>query len=358
MARKRARLDGLDRLEMPVSWQEVDERSRGGVMSFEAEPGRSRRTRVVAAITAFAVFVPIVVFAWFALRDADAPSVAAPGRRRSSSRPGMRAARFPRRSSRARWSSADGCLFSSFGEGESLILWEDGLSYADGAVLDADGNVAARVGEAFEAGGGYSSSSERAFAEDLIGEPIPERCIPSIDADGIVRVVRRAGRGGTRRADGVRRRDHRHLAAARRRRLDAGDDRGHGERVRGHGPDPDLRRDQQPDRRHVHDRDVRLGLRGHVLDPGRSSRSPRSSRVRSWCSRRAPRRGSRRTRSGSPSRSCPARPSRRRGRSRDSGPTRPDSRSARTSSRRRSVPSTARGATSCSCGTRSGPARR
>jgi hypothetical protein len=79
----------------------------------------------------------------------------------------------------------EGCLFAASGDSASLILWERGLAYRGGTVVDG-GRVLAEVGEPFEGAGGYYSRSDLGFVEELIGEPVPERCLPATEADGFV----------------------------------------------------------------------------------------------------------------------------------------------------------------------------
>lgn len=67
-----------------------------------------------------------------------------------------------------------GCLFLRLDEGDALALWEQGYSYAYGAVRDETGEVVAQVGDPVQGGGGYYS--ELAYVEDLVGQPIPRRC--------------------------------------------------------------------------------------------------------------------------------------------------------------------------------------
>ncbi|HYG72558.1 MAG TPA: hypothetical protein VEC15_09805, partial [Actinomycetota bacterium] len=69
MGRKRARLEALDGIEMRVTWQDVERNEREGVTTFETFDRPPARARLLAAVTAFAVFIPIAVFGWFALRD-------------------------------------------------------------------------------------------------------------------------------------------------------------------------------------------------------------------------------------------------------------------------------------------------
>lgn len=316
MGRKRARLDALDRMQMQVSWQDVERHERDGVTTFETYDRPPTRTRLIAAATAFAVFIPIAVFGWFALRDSggsvvgvdDAPiaivtlsedgpegdfpsamltfggqtqlgqfgsggwqgavfetnapeltnflripegaelvvegsasDVAAElgdpgafpfrplmlgildmssGRATLGVPPGRYALTveatwpegampfyfgieivaagepdvfFPTWEMDARPEALvsgtlverDGCLFAASGDSASLILWERGLAYRGGTVVDG-GRVLAQVGEPFAGAGGYYSRSDLGFVEELIGEPVPERCLPATDADGFV----------------------------------------------------------------------------------------------------------------------------------------------------------------------------
>ena len=71
----------------------------------------------------------------------------------------------------------DRCLFVD----RTLVVWEAGLGFEDGALLDREGAPIARVGDLIYGGGGYWG--QRGHFEDLAGEPIPERCVPSGDGD-------------------------------------------------------------------------------------------------------------------------------------------------------------------------------
>ncbi len=64
--------------------------------------------------------------------------------------------------------------------GAALLLWEDEYSYRDGAVVDASGRAVVRVGDPIIGGGGFLSS-DRPNAESLIGQRIPQRCVPPGD---------------------------------------------------------------------------------------------------------------------------------------------------------------------------------
>lgn len=318
MERKRVRLDALDRVEMPVSWRDVEFRRpdpSGPIVDRSDRP--SPRARLVAAVIAFAVFVPVAVFGWMAWRspsetsvgigeaptavltlsetgpDGDFPSATLSfdgqtqqGQIGSGSWKGAifdvstpeltgfvripegtelivegtagsvqgelgqaepypfeRLARLDLSSGRAVLDAApgryaltidatwpdgelpfsfgieivsraedeiffptwetdalpqalvtttlierDGCLFAYAAESEALILWERGLSYADGAVTDAGGAVVARVDEAFHGAGGWYARSARTSVEDLVGEPVPDRCVPEHADDAFVLV--------------------------------------------------------------------------------------------------------------------------------------------------------------------------
>ena len=70
----------------------------------------------------------------------------------------------------------DRCLFLKGPGSEQLALWEDVYSYVKGALYDSSGTLLARVGEAVHGGGG--GYSDRGYAEELVGQPIPNRCLP------------------------------------------------------------------------------------------------------------------------------------------------------------------------------------
>jgi hypothetical protein len=70
----------------------------------------------------------------------------------------------------------DGCLFLRSGGTEALALWEDGYGFEEGSLIDSSGEPVAGIGATIHGGGGYGS--DRAWAEGLVGEPIPDRCIP------------------------------------------------------------------------------------------------------------------------------------------------------------------------------------
>jgi hypothetical protein len=58
----------------------------------------------------------------------------------------------------------------------ALALWEDGYGFEEGSLIDSSGEPVAGVGATIHGGGGYGS--DRAWAEGLVGEPIPDRCSP------------------------------------------------------------------------------------------------------------------------------------------------------------------------------------
>ncbi|MCI0632835.1 MAG: hypothetical protein L0206_02805 [Actinobacteria bacterium] len=70
----------------------------------------------------------------------------------------------------------EGCLFLRSGETVALALWEDGYGFEEGSLIDSSGEPVAHVGEAIHGGGGHGS--DRTWAEGIVGEPIPDRCIP------------------------------------------------------------------------------------------------------------------------------------------------------------------------------------
>jgi hypothetical protein len=70
----------------------------------------------------------------------------------------------------------DRCLYVEANDQRTLVVWEDGMGFENGALLDASGSPIAQVGEAIHGGGGYYGS--RSHIENLSGESIPERCIP------------------------------------------------------------------------------------------------------------------------------------------------------------------------------------
>ncbi|HET9249097.1 MAG TPA: hypothetical protein VFP13_04050 [Actinomycetota bacterium] len=69
----------------------------------------------------------------------------------------------------------DRCLYLDNGT-RSLVVWEAGMGFEDGALLDGSGSPIARLGETIHGGGGYYG--DLGHIERLSGDPIPERCIP------------------------------------------------------------------------------------------------------------------------------------------------------------------------------------
>jgi hypothetical protein len=76
----------------------------------------------------------------------------------------------------------DRCLFVEANGRRTLVVWDAGLGFEDNALLDSAGDPIARVGETIHGGGGYFG--DRRHIENLAGEPIPERCVPTGDGDG------------------------------------------------------------------------------------------------------------------------------------------------------------------------------
>jgi hypothetical protein len=73
------------------------------------------------------------------------------------------------------------CLFVEANGQRTLVLWEVGLGFEEGTLLDPAGEPVAHVGETIHGGGGYYG--DRAHFENLADEVIPERCIPEGDGD-------------------------------------------------------------------------------------------------------------------------------------------------------------------------------
>jgi hypothetical protein len=73
------------------------------------------------------------------------------------------------------------CLFVEANGQRTLVLWEAGLGYEEGALLDPAGEPIAHVGETIHGSGGYYG--DRVHFENLADEVIPERCIPDGDGD-------------------------------------------------------------------------------------------------------------------------------------------------------------------------------
>ncbi|MBA3737321.1 MAG: hypothetical protein H0W97_02005 [Actinobacteria bacterium] len=70
----------------------------------------------------------------------------------------------------------DRCLFIEPHGQRTLVLWEIGLGFEEGALLDPAGAPIAEVGELIHGGGGYYD--DRDHFERLAEEQIPDRCIP------------------------------------------------------------------------------------------------------------------------------------------------------------------------------------
>jgi hypothetical protein len=75
----------------------------------------------------------------------------------------------------------DRCLYVEANDQRTLVVWEDGMGFENGALHDASGLPIAQVGDMIHGGGGYYDS--RSHIENLSGESIPERCIPGADGD-------------------------------------------------------------------------------------------------------------------------------------------------------------------------------
>jgi hypothetical protein len=68
------------------------------------------------------------------------------------------------------------CLFIDAGGGQrALVLWEDGMGYESGQLLDGGGASIAGLGEIIHGGGGWYS--DRSHIEGLAGKMIPDRCV-------------------------------------------------------------------------------------------------------------------------------------------------------------------------------------
>jgi hypothetical protein len=156
------------------TWARVEATNGTAPPTYPTEVGPSRGRRAVVALVAFVVFLPIAVAGWFVLREqpVDIGGV------------GGDDVLFPT------WTSDvvpgaivtgllvehDGCLFIRSASGDHLALWERGYSFADDAIL-AGPRPVARLGDRVSGGGGYYS--DRAWAEEITGTAIPDRCVPS-----------------------------------------------------------------------------------------------------------------------------------------------------------------------------------
>jgi hypothetical protein len=73
----------------------------------------------------------------------------------------------------------DGCLYVEADGQRTLVVWEDGMGFEDGTLLDGSGAPIVQVREVIHGGGGYY---DRERVEDLSDETVPERCVlPSED---------------------------------------------------------------------------------------------------------------------------------------------------------------------------------
>jgi hypothetical protein len=75
----------------------------------------------------------------------------------------------------------DRCLFVEANGQRTLVLWEAGVGFQEGSLLDPAGEPIAHVGDVIHGGGGYYG--DRAHFEELADEVIPERCLPDGDGD-------------------------------------------------------------------------------------------------------------------------------------------------------------------------------
>jgi hypothetical protein len=87
----------------------------------------------------------------------------------------------------------DRCLYVEANDQRTLVVWEDGMGFENGALLDASGLPIAQVGEVIHDGGGYYDS--RSHIENLSGESIPERCIPDRASGDRFAIIYEVGAG-------------------------------------------------------------------------------------------------------------------------------------------------------------------
>ncbi|HJU57322.1 MAG TPA: hypothetical protein VJ774_01130 [Actinomycetota bacterium] len=73
------------------------------------------------------------------------------------------------------------CLFVDADGLRTLVVWEAGLGFENGTIVDSTGHPIAMVGETIHGGGGYFG--DRRHIENLAGEAIPERCVPAGNGD-------------------------------------------------------------------------------------------------------------------------------------------------------------------------------
>jgi hypothetical protein len=72
----------------------------------------------------------------------------------------------------------DRCLYVEANDQRTLVVWEDGMGFEDGTLLDGSGAPIAQVGQVIHGGGGYYGRN-RSHIEDLSGESVPQRCFPT-----------------------------------------------------------------------------------------------------------------------------------------------------------------------------------
>jgi hypothetical protein len=84
------------------------------------------------------------------------------------------------------------CLFIDAGGQRALVLWEEGMGFSDGRLLDEDGTPIARLGEHIHGGGGWHS--DRGHAEGLTDETIPDRCVQDVPEPFVIMYDVEAGR--------------------------------------------------------------------------------------------------------------------------------------------------------------------
>ena len=67
------------------------------------------------------------------------------------------------------------CLFIDGNGARTLVVWEEGMGYKSGTLLDKGGEPIAHLGDTIHGGGGYYS--DRTHIEGLAEEAIPNRCV-------------------------------------------------------------------------------------------------------------------------------------------------------------------------------------
>lgn len=65
------------------------------------------------------------------------------------------------------------CLFAETDSARFLVMWREGYAFADGKLLDRNGNAVVSEGDRFAGGGGWV---DEVVAERLGGSPIPDAC--------------------------------------------------------------------------------------------------------------------------------------------------------------------------------------